>query len=149
METKLGQIIFVAVVAVIACYAFSYGVKTDAKTLVNDGYHAVKIGDETFYEKDEDSNYIIEGVVSKDGTFLSDPVIDLSIKNDSGKSEKLAITDVDDFVIDDGIEQSYVRKVVTADNRTKYYAYLTTSDEKQLTELVASKYGLEVTVLGE
>ena len=117
-----------------------------------DGYHEVIIDEKSFYEKDEDSNYQITKVVSKDKSFLESGKVALLLENESGNSAILPLTKNNNCTsyIDKTLEKSYVRKVVdfshSATNPdTRYFLYLTQEDNDAIIDLLLSTNGFEST----
>jgi hypothetical protein len=119
-----------------------------------DGYHEVIIGEKSFYEKDEDSNYQIAKVVSKDKSFLESGKVVLLLENESGNSAILPITKNNNYTsyIDKTLEKSYVRKVIDFSHSAitpdiRYFVYLTQEDNDTIIDLLLSTNGLESTQL--
>lgn len=121
-------------------------VKADKKQAASadvEGYNTVEINGETFYEKDEDSNFAIDGVAIKNKNFIENPKPKavLILKNDSGNVDKLDLWDTGAYeqIQDVSVEKSYVRKVTSNPNwklSTKYFLYLTSEDAEKLTRII-------------
>lgn len=110
-------------------------------------YNAVEINGETFYEKEEDSNYAIDSVATKDNSTLKNPRVILILRNDNGNADTLDLGETKTYEQIQGVsvEKSYVRKVTSnpasaTESSTKYFLYLTPEDDKKLTKIVEEQY---------
>lgn len=119
------------------------------------GYHEVMIGEKSFYEKDEDSNFYITKVITRDKSFLKSGIVALVLENESGSSTILPVTKDNNYTyyIDNTLEKSCVRKVVDfsrsfTNPTTRYFFYLTQEDNDAIIDLLLSTNGLESTQLG-
>ncbi len=117
------------------------------KDINSEEYNTVEINGETFYEKEEDSNFAIDSVATKDGNFFAYPKTILILRNDDGNVDSLDLGKTETYEQIQGVsvDKSYIRKVTSnpasnLESSTKYFLYLTQEDDKKLSTIIKEQY---------
>ena len=161
MDENASTFLIMPILVVVVICLLVLGAKGANKSSQNKlsvEYNAVEINGETFYEKEEDSNFAIDSVVTKDGNFFEYPKTILLLVNDSGNVDSLNLreTETYDQIQGVSVEKSYIRKVTrnpdsNLESSTKYFLYLTQEDDEKLSTIIKEQYlgyaGYDITSL--
>lgn len=158
MDENASKVLIIPILVAVVICLLVLGANKASQNELSVEYNAVEINGETFYEKEEDSNFAIDSVVTKDGNFFEYPKTILLLVNDSGNVDSLDLRETEAYEQIQGVsvEKSYIRKVTSnpasnLESSTKYFLYLTKDDDEKLLAIIKEQYlgdaGYDITSL--